>query len=137
MNSRMKVVRIIKPIIVYGEHAAVDELHELPTGLANELIGSGCAEAEYPEDAPTTVRTDEPGHRDPVAGSRDPLPLRREPNDDAGRRDPSDDVGRRDTDDRTPPQQLTPKSERPGVQRRPQSGSGRPSQAPAGPTARK
>jgi hypothetical protein len=110
---KTKVVRITRPIIVYGEHANAGELHELPFHLANELIGSGVAEAEDPEEAPGSVRVDEAGHRDPLPGSREPVPQRREP-----------------YDDRTPPQQMTPKQERPGAQRPQQR---RPAQDPAGP----
>jgi hypothetical protein len=105
---KTKVVRITRPIIVYGEHADVDELHELPVHLANELIGSGVAEPEDPEEEPTTVRTDTPGHRDPTPASREPVPQRRDPN--------------------SPAQQPTPKQERPGVQRPQQR---RPGQDPA------
>jgi hypothetical protein len=108
-TNRKKVVEITRPVIVYGEHAAAGEQHELPVSLANELIGSGVARAVDDDDPPTTVRTDEVANREPRPLNADPVPARR-----------------------SPAQQLTPKNERPGVQR-PQPP--RPGAAPAsGPT---
>ena len=98
--TKTKVVRILRPVIMYGEHAEVDELHEVPIGTAQELVGSGVAAYEDPEENPAfTVRMNEPIHRDPVPASREPVPQRRDPA------------------ERTPAQQPTPKQERPGAQR--------------------
>lgn len=68
----LKKIRILRPIIVAGKHADVGEVHAVPRGKAADIISSGCAEAEEPEPAPTSVRVDKPDHHDPQPESREP-----------------------------------------------------------------
>lgn len=76
-------VKITKPVIVNGKHAAAGDVHELPANEAQELIGAGTAEEHLEEGQETrhatTVRDDsQVQHRDPtMAQHADPVPHKR------------------------------------------------------------
>ena len=74
-----KRIRIIRPILIAGEHAEVGSIHDVPGHLAIDLIGTGSAvhhveEGENPPGPPTTVRMENPDHRDPKPSRVAPKP---------------------------------------------------------------
>lgn len=70
--AETKKIRLLRSIILGGEHAEEGEIHEVGRALAHQLIGEGSAvhhleEGEEPETGPTTVdRMERPGNREPA-----------------------------------------------------------------------
>lgn len=54
----MKKVRILQQIMISGEPAREGSVHELPEGVANELISQGVV-VHHLEDAPVVEADDE------------------------------------------------------------------------------
>jgi hypothetical protein len=77
-----KKIRLVRDIILAGEHAEEGSVHEVSRGLAHNLIGEGSAvlhleEGEEAEAGPTSVnRMESPGNRDPKPRQIKPAPAK-------------------------------------------------------------
>jgi hypothetical protein len=81
-EAKEKKIKVVRPIIIDGQHAEAGSVHSLPRHKAIELIGSGLVEehledGEDPEAPASTVRVDKPQHGDPTPKHGDPEPNKR------------------------------------------------------------
>ena len=51
-----KRVKLVRSIVLSGEHAEAGSVHDVPNALAQRLVGEGSAEHVDPQDAATSVR---------------------------------------------------------------------------------
>jgi hypothetical protein len=76
----MKRVRLIRSIVMNGDHAEAGEVHDVPNALAHRLIGEGSAAhhlmpGQKSPAGPTSVnRMDSPSNRDPESRRVAPAP---------------------------------------------------------------
>jgi hypothetical protein len=82
-EDKAKKIKLVKPIIVAGEHAPAGSVHSLPRHKADEIIGAGCAvpaddgdTGDESDEAPG-LRTEKPKHGDPTPRHGDPDPSKR------------------------------------------------------------
>lgn len=82
-RRRTKKIRILRPVLIDGEHAAEGSVHSVSRRVAFDIIGSGCAvehleKGETPEPAPTIARfAEDVVHSDPKAQHGDPTTAKR------------------------------------------------------------
>ena len=82
-RRRTKKIRIVRPVLIDGEHAPEGSVHSVSRRVAFDIIGSGCAvehleKGEQPEPAPTIARfVEDVVHSDPKAQHGDPTTAKR------------------------------------------------------------
>lgn len=76
----LKRIKLTRSIVLGGEHADEESIHDVPSALAHRLIGEGSAvhhleEGEEPEPTPSVVnRMEHPGNADPPPKQVRPAP---------------------------------------------------------------